>query len=91
MAITNFNGRCQCCGATEPGGLDEWHIDHDHATMKFRGILCHGCNIGIGNLKDDISRLEAAIQYLGGVRKTEPLFLSEYKVDLGVLNVKRFN
>ena len=40
------------------------HIDHCHSTGKVRGILCSGCNLGIGHFKDDISKLRAAIAYL---------------------------
>ena len=39
-------------------------IDHDHKTGKLRGLLCHQCNVGIGNFKDDIDRMLNAILYL---------------------------
>ena len=39
-------------------------IDHDHTTGKLRGLLCHQCNVGIGNFKDDIDRMLNAILYL---------------------------
>ena len=35
-----------------------------HETGKIRGLLCNRCNMGIGLLDDDISRLEAAIRHL---------------------------
>ena len=40
------------------------HLDHDHDTSKPRGFLCHGCNVGIGLLKENIHTLEGAIKYL---------------------------
>jgi predicted nucleic acid-binding Zn ribbon protein len=61
--ITQGNA-CAICRDTEPGGKGGWHVDHDHATGKVRGLLCHGCNIALGYLKDDITRLRAAIAYL---------------------------
>ena len=40
------------------------HIDHDHATGKVRGVLCHHCNVLLGHAKDSPSLLRAAIAYL---------------------------
>ena len=60
QAILNQSGKCLICG----DGTVKLFIDHCHSTMKFRGMLCCGCNSGIGNFKDDISRLENAIKYL---------------------------
>ena len=39
-------------------------VDHDHSTHRIRGLLCPACNTGIGSLKEDISVLGAAIEYL---------------------------
>lgn len=40
------------------------HVDHCHSTGKIRGILCHGCNTGLGLFKDNIDSLKNAIKYL---------------------------
>ena len=56
--------RCGCCGDREPGGKGSWHIDHDHVTNQFRGILCYYCNLGLGQFKDSGERLQKAIAYL---------------------------
>lgn len=39
-------------------------VDHNHNTGKVRGLLCRGCNHGIGNLKDDPGVLQSAAEYL---------------------------
>jgi len=41
-----------------------WVADHDHETEKFRGWLCHKCNLGLGNLGDDAERCKRAAEYL---------------------------
>lgn len=56
-------GRCAICLSTESGGKG-WHIDHCHNTQKVRGILCHYCNVGLGNLRDDPTIVHSAYRYL---------------------------
>ena len=56
--------RCACCGSSDPKRKAGFVIDHDHQTGQVRGLLCHSCNIGIGQLGDSISGLTQALNYL---------------------------
>ena len=40
------------------------HIDHNHNTGQYRGILCSKCNNGLGFFNDDIQLFTKAITYL---------------------------
>src|SRR6266516_5069227 len=62
--LAEQNGQCACCGTTDPGGKGDFHVDHCHDEGHVRGLLCHGCNLGIGYLKHSETVLEAAIRYL---------------------------
>lgn len=57
-------GQCAICGNTLILHHKHTHVDHCHATDKVRGILCHGCNTGIGSLHDNVDLLRKAITYL---------------------------
>lgn len=39
-------------------------VDHDHQTNTIRGLLCSSCNVAIGLLGEDTTRLLNAIKYL---------------------------
>lgn len=43
-------GVCAICGTPEPSGRG-WHLDHDHDTNQFRGVLCSSCNTGLGHME----------------------------------------
>lgn len=40
------------------------HVDHDHERRVVRGILCGGCNTGMGQFHDDPAIIRRAIDYL---------------------------
>lgn len=66
-------GRCLICGTDKPGGRgNRLHVDHCHETGRIRGLLCTGCNIGLGQFKDDPARLRAAADYLERHMVTSP-------------------
>lgn len=65
-------GKCAMCGVAAAGGKGRLHVDHCHDKGHVRGLLCHGCNTGIGLLKHDVSLLSSAITYL----KAEPCSLN---------------
>jgi hypothetical protein len=52
---------CLICGDIPANKL---HVDHCHETNKIRGLLCGGCNIGLGHFYEDPARLQKAIEYL---------------------------
>lgn len=68
LTVTQFNvlqdqqqNKCAIC--SKPLG-EKFCIDHCHETGKVRGLLCYGCNSGIGLLNDDPALLTIAIEYL---------------------------
>jgi Recombination endonuclease VII len=64
---TLFDGqgqRCAMCGSDDPRSKYGWKTDHCHETGKVRGILCHQCNVMLGNAEDDPQRLLAGVAYL---------------------------
>jgi hypothetical protein len=64
LAAQNY--RCANCGKS---GC-RLFPDHDHKTGRIRGMLCKGCNTGIGMLGDTVFGLQRAIEYL---QPAEPL------------------
>lgn len=62
MALAQ-EGCCAACGDAKPLA-----IDHDHATGKVRGLLCRECNIALGLVLDDGTRLRRLLEYLGAHR-----------------------
>lgn len=66
-----FEGKCAICKNmltlptnTRGQSLSCAVIDHDHETGNLRGLLCNGCNKGLGLFKDSSSILKLASEYL---------------------------
>jgi hypothetical protein len=67
------DGRCAICQETglrpaitekRTSHVGVLRIDHDHGTGNVRGLLCNGCNLALGYMKDNPERLRAAADYL---------------------------
>lgn len=59
-------GGCGICGTpnADRKGQRRLHVDHDHRTGDFRGLLCARCNTALGKFDDNVDILQKAIVYL---------------------------
>lgn len=75
--LENQKGRCAICGDAPVKGGRRFSIDHDHKTLEIRGILCHRCNVGLGQFRENAELLLRATNYLKcartGLRLPRPL------------------
>lgn len=62
--MTRQDGRCAIC--RRPPGEKALAVDHCHADLKVRGLLCASCNNGLGRFGDDPEVLDRAAAYLRG-------------------------
>lgn len=58
------SSKCKICGVERKELSYSLCVDHDHKSGRIRGLLCHGCNTGIGRFKENIISLQNAIIYL---------------------------
>jgi hypothetical protein len=68
--LADQGGRCPICKGDFSAQQRAPHIDHDHYTGQVRAILCHHCNLMLGQAKDDIVVLQSAIDYLRSFSET---------------------
>lgn len=59
--LVKHDSNCHVCHKPSFGRLI---VDHDHVTGQIRGLLCHGCNLGIGHLQDDPEVMASALDYV---------------------------
>ena len=60
--LVSQDGRCKICSGLNKN--QTFHVDHDHETGMIRGLLCNGCNTGIGLFRDNPEFLTKAALYL---------------------------
>jgi hypothetical protein len=62
----DHDGLCDICDKPARGDKTgrRLSVDHDHATGKFRGFICHNCNVALGLVHDDKDVLVRMIEYL---------------------------
>lgn len=70
LSLDDFNGmylrQNGCCAICQkPFGANKPCVDHDHETLKVRGLLCRPCNTSIGCLGESEEILLNALRYLG--------------------------
>jgi len=56
-------GGCFICGRPPREDIS-LHVDHDHSTGKFRGILCFCCNNALADFQEDPELLKKAASYV---------------------------
>lgn len=66
VRLAEQGGRCATCRRSpgEAGLRYQLHVDHDHATGAVRGLLCHNCNLALGQVGDSVDLLMALASYL---------------------------
>ena len=57
-------GKCAIC-TKEFGSESDAMVDHHHGSGRVRGLLCRGCNLAIGYLRDDPVLMWNAAEYVG--------------------------
>lgn len=62
VALDKQGGVCAIC--KNPPAKTRLAVDHNHANMKFRGLLCKRCNQGIGLFEDSPKLFQASKEYL---------------------------
>ena len=62
--LEHQGGGCAICLKPIESLRRRMNIDHCHETNVVRGILCSGCNTGLGHLGDNLDGLQRALDYL---------------------------
>jgi len=70
-------GPCDICGKMSQKPL---HVDHNHMTGVFRGVLCPSCNITVGMIELHLLQLESILTYINYT----PISLEQIKRKAGL-------
>lgn len=62
--LKSQDNQCAICGKDAEEFKTALSVDHDYKTDKIRGLLCHNCNLGLGQFKDSLSNLHRALMYI---------------------------
>ena len=60
--LTRQKYKCAVCGGVIKNST--LCVDHCHDKKHVRGLLCHRCNLGLGQFNDNKKILQSAIKYL---------------------------
>lgn len=60
------NGLCKGCYRHQSTLKRALNVDHNHSTGEIRGLLCDGCNIALGAVRENKEVLTRLVSYLGG-------------------------
>ena len=72
--LDSQGGVCAICQEPDKRGT-KLAVDHDHLTLKNRGLLCRQCNLAVGNLRDSPDIAKAATQYLEQHNPAKPEYM----------------
>lgn len=61
---------CALCSEPRQKGF-RLAVDHDHATGKVRGLLCHRCNVALGRAETVPGWTERAAKYLAHFQESQ--------------------
>lgn len=55
---------CMICKSPQSKEGRKFSVDHNHKTLRFRGILCQHCNTAIGLIKENLEAAQRLVDYL---------------------------
>jgi hypothetical protein len=53
-----------CCAICQRPNWQALAVDHSHVTGVVRRLLCHACNMALGQFEGSVERIETALSYL---------------------------